>query len=110
MYGVSGSPCCGRDRRSRRGRRRRRLAVLARLALGELAQRALVVLRHDLDPGDPERSPSRSAPRSAHRRSGPLAVLLDQRRTSAKSSSLGFLEVDDLLIAARDDVSFSSST
>src|SRR3954447_8183411 len=57
----------------------RRLAGLDRIALGRLAQRALVVHRHDLHPGSP---PGQLVPalerRGSDRRAGALPVFLDQ--------------------------------
>ena len=78
----------------------RRLAGRDGLALGQLAQRALVVHRHDLDPRSCAASPSRRA--RARRRSTRCASRCSSTsaRTSAKSSSRRVLEVDDLLVAA----------
>src|SRR4051812_45701421 len=72
---------------------------LDRLALGELAQRALVVHRHDLDPGALEVVPVvEDALRDG--RPGALAVLLDERTHVGEVLVARVLEVDDLLVAA----------
>src|SRR4051812_18539818 len=76
-----------------------RLARLDRLALGQLAQRALVVHRHDLDPGRAKVVPV-VEDALGHGGTGALAVLLDQRADLGEVVVARILEVDDLLVAA----------
>src|SRR3954471_469966 len=82
-----------------------RLAGLDRIALGRLAQRALVVHRHDLDPGALARElfPAREyAGRNPRVRS--FRVLLDERAHLLEVLVLHVLELDQLGVAARREL------
>src|SRR3954452_13243193 len=74
------------------------LAGLDRLLLGELAERALVVHRHDLDPGAAQSVPvvERAL---GHRRVRPLEVLLHERAHLVEVLVLELLELDQLGVA-----------
>src|SRR4051812_48333822 len=76
-----------------------RLARLERLALGQLAQRALVVHRHDLHPRARELVPALEQV-GRHRRLGPLGVLLDERTHLGEVVVARILELDQLGVAA----------
>jgi len=110
---VSGSPAAGAATvDSRRGSAddARARPSSQRLALGRrgYAQRALgSPFGMTLIQRPEARSQSFKARESGHRRSGPIAVLLDQRRGTvrAKSSSLGSSESTDLYCRARETLS-----
>src|SRR4051794_41283229 len=77
----------------------RRLARLFREPLGLLAQRALVVHRHDLHPGAGQLVPALEDVRR-HGRARPLRVLLDERACLLEIVVLEPLELDQLGVAA----------
>src|SRR3954452_1001201 len=78
----------------------RRLARLLRQPLGLLAQRALVVHRHDLDPCAGQLVPALQHV-LRHGRAGALRVLLDQRARLLEIVVREPLELDELRVAAR---------
>src|SRR3954471_3435270 len=82
-----------------------RLARLDRIALGGLAQRALVVHRHDLHPGA---APDQLVPALEHagrdRRARTRRVLLDERAHLLEVLVVHVLELDELRVAARREL------
>src|SRR3954471_1282539 len=81
----------------------RGLARLHGPALCLLAQRALVVDRHDLHPGAAELIPPVEDPRG-DRRVRKLAVLLDERADRVEVLVVHLLELDELRVAARGEL------